>query len=125
MAHETDEDLSALIDGELPARDMDRARAHAGSCPDCAARLAKLELASAAFKRSGEAAVPAGVLPESRHIARRDVQNPTLKFLVVMAVAVLLVLVSGMAMKRLLPGMFSQIQGMISGAAGQMGTGGK
>ena len=42
--HPTDEDLSALLDGEA----ADATAAHAGSCPMCGARLAELEAVAAA-----------------------------------------------------------------------------
>jgi hypothetical protein len=40
-----------------------------------------------------------------------------------LAVVVGVVLIAGMALKKYMPGLFAQIQGMISGAAGSLGAG--
>jgi Flp pilus assembly pilin Flp len=53
----------------------------------------------------------------------RKGQN-TVEYLLMLTVVVGVVLVAGMALKRFMPGLFTQIQTMISGAAGQMGSGG-
>lgn len=50
----------------------------------------------------------------------RKGQN-TVEYLLMLTVVVGVVLVAGMALKRFMPGLFSQIQGMISGAANEMG----
>jgi Flp pilus assembly pilin Flp len=48
----------------------------------------------------------------------------TVEYLLMLTVVVGVVLVAGMALKKFMPGLFAQIQGMISGAAGSLGTGG-
>lgn len=53
----------------------------------------------------------------------RKGQN-TVEYLLMLTVVVGVVLVAGMALKRFMPGLFSQIQQMISGAATSMGQGG-
>ena len=50
----------------------------------------------------------------------RKGQN-TVEYLLMLTVVVGVVLVAGMALKRFMPGLFAQIQGMISGAANEMG----
>lgn len=51
--------------------------------------------------------------------ARRG-QN-TVEYLLMLTVVVGVVLVAGIALKKFMPGLFSQIQGMISGAANDLG----
>jgi Flp pilus assembly pilin Flp len=50
----------------------------------------------------------------------RKGQN-TVEYLLMLTVVVGVVLVAGVALKRFMPGLFSQIQTMISGAAGSLG----
>ncbi|MBI5239338.1 MAG: hypothetical protein HY926_02615 [Elusimicrobia bacterium] len=52
----------------------------------------------------------------------RKGQN-TVEYLLMLTVVVGVVLVAGVALKRFMPGLFSQIQTMISGAAGSLGQG--
>jgi len=47
----------------------------------------------------------------------------TVEYLLMLTVVVGVVLMSGMALKKFMPSLFAQISGMISGAAGQMGSG--
>lgn len=47
----------------------------------------------------------------------------TVEYLLMLTVVVGVVLVAGIALKKFMPQLFSQIQGMITGAAGQMGGG--
>lgn len=123
MSHETLENLSALIDGELPSADAERARAHAASCAECRAAMAKLEGASAAFKRSGEQPVPAGLAVRAK--ARAADRLPfTLRLGMAAAFGMILLLLSGTVLKTFMPTLFNNIQQMITGAAGQMGSGG-
>lgn len=44
----------------------------------------------------------------------------TVEYLLMLTVVVGVVLVAGMALKKFMPGLFSQIQGMISGAANDL-----
>ena len=53
----------------------------------------------------------------------RKGQN-TVEYLLMLAVVVGVVLVAGVALKKYMPTLFSSIQGMINGAAGQLGSGG-
>lgn len=124
MPHETPETLSALIDGELTAVDAARARAHAASCPDCRAALSRFEGASAAFKRSGERPMPAGLAARTKvHAAPR--RSWPVRLGLAAAFGAVLLLLSGTVLKSFLPTLFNNIQQMITGAAGQMGSGGK
>jgi len=53
----------------------------------------------------------------------RKGQN-TVEYLLMLTVVVGVVLVAGVALKRFMPGLFTQIQTMISGAASSLGQGG-
>ncbi|HBA59543.1 MAG TPA: hypothetical protein DCZ92_01710 [Elusimicrobia bacterium] len=53
----------------------------------------------------------------------RKGQN-TVEYLLMLAVVVGVVLVAGVALKKYMPTLFQSIQGMINGAAGQLGSGG-
>lgn len=53
----------------------------------------------------------------------RKGQN-TVEYLLMLAVVVGVVLVAGVALKKYMPTLFQSIQGMISGAAGSLGSGG-
>jgi Flp pilus assembly pilin Flp len=52
----------------------------------------------------------------------RKGQN-TVEYLLMLAVVVGVVLIAGMAIKRYMPTLWAQIQGMISSAAGSLGAG--
>lgn len=56
-------------------------------------------------------------------IANRKGQN-TVEYLLMLTVVVGVVLVSGAMLKKFMPTLFNNIQQMITGAAGQMGSGG-
>lgn len=58
----------------------------------------------------------------SRRLASRRGQN-TVEYLLMLTVVVGVVLVAGVALKKFMPTLFSQIQGMITGAASSMGSG--
>jgi len=55
-------------------------------------------------------------------LGKRRGQN-TVEYLLMLTVVVGVVLVAGMMLKKFMPGLFSQIQNMISGAAGNLGSG--
>lgn len=46
----------------------------------------------------------------------------TVEYLLMLTVVVGVVLIAGMALKRYMPALFSQIQSMITGAAGTLGS---
>jgi len=48
----------------------------------------------------------------------------TVEYLLMLSVVVGVVLIAGIALKRYMPTLFMQIQGMITGAAGSLGSGG-
>ena len=56
-------------------------------------------------------------------VANRKGQN-TVEYLLMLTVVVGVVLVSGAMLKKFMPTLFNNIQQMITGAAGQMGSGG-
>lgn len=55
---------------------------------------------------------------------RSEKGQNTVEYLLMLTVVVGVVLVAGVALKKFMPGLFNQIQGMISGAANTMGSGG-
>lgn len=59
----------------------------------------------------------------NKYFANRKGQN-TVEYLLMLSVVVGVVLIAGMAIKKFMPGLFGQIQGMISGAAGTLGSSG-
>ena len=56
-----------------------------------------------------------------RWLKGRKGQN-TVEYLLMLTVVVGVVLVAGVALKRFMPGLFAQIQQMISGAAGSLNS---
>lgn len=125
MPHETDENLSALIDGELAADDAARAKSHAESCAECARRLEVLRGAADAFRRSGARPLPASVSARARSADRGPRWAKPLQVAATVAAVAGLLLASGIALKKFTPALFNNIQQMISGAASQMGSGAK
>lgn len=124
MPHESPETLSALIDGELDAAAAERARVHAASCAECGAIKGRLEGASAAFKRSGSHSMPLGLAARAKAKATPRRSWPV-RLGLAAAFGAVLMLLSGAFVKSFLPTLFNNIQQMITGAAGQMGSGGK
>ncbi|PIS47947.1 MAG: hypothetical protein COT17_00815 [Elusimicrobia bacterium CG08_land_8_20_14_0_20_51_18] len=57
----------------------------------------------------------------NKYFKNRRGQN-TVEYLLMLSVVVGVVLIAGMAIKRFMPGLFGQIQTMISGAAGTLGA---
>jgi predicted PurR-regulated permease PerM len=58
----------------------------------------------------------------SKRLSSRRGQN-TVEYLLMLTVVVGVVLVSGAMLKKFMPSLFNNIQQMITGAAGQMGSG--
>lgn len=130
MAHGFEvEELSAFLDKELPAGRQLEVEAHLRSCPACAKELERLQRAGAAFREHARQPLPAGLLerlrrrlrPESRS-ASRLLPMDTWVF-VWTAALIAMVAVGGITLKRFMPGLFSTVQSMISGAAGSLGQG--
>lgn len=115
MAHEIDKErLSAFLDGELGAPAKAELLAHLSSCPDCSAYLEKIKRASADFKKHGtEQAQAKGKGAPGAH--------PFHKLIIAFTVAILVIVAGGILAKKFAPGVFGQLQGMISGAAGNLG----
>lgn len=57
-------------------------------------------------------------------LANRKGQN-TVEYLLMLTVVVGVALAAGMLLKKFMPGLLTQIQQMISGAAGSLGSGGQ
>jgi anti-sigma factor RsiW len=116
MPHEIDkETLSAYLDGELPESRKAELTSHVASCPDCSGYLERVRSASADFKKHGLVQAPAAKAPS---------KSRGLQLAVAFAVLTFVVMAGGAALKRFMPTLFSQIQGMITSAAGSMGSGG-
>ena len=61
-----------------------------------------------------------GIAQVREWLRNRRGQN-TVEYLLMLTVVVGVVLVAGIALKKFMPGLFAQIQGMISGAANDLG----
>ena len=120
-------ELSSLIDGALPAAQKQAVEGHLAGCEECRERFEELKGALALFKAHGRSQAPAAF--KTRVLAQAAGQQapavdpfrywkPALGAAFATA-AVVFVFTS--ALKKTMPGMFDQTQGMISGAAGQMG----
>ncbi|MCX5797920.1 MAG: zf-HC2 domain-containing protein [Elusimicrobia bacterium] len=128
MAHDVSaEDLSAFLDGELPAERKAQVAEHLRACASCGRELERFKKASAAFRQHGKRALPARLLDKIRDrlrpVARRSEPMDSLVYVFALTVVVGVVLVTGVALKRFMPGLFSSIQQMISGAATSLGQG--
>lgn len=123
MPHEIEKEaLSAFLDQELAPAEHERIQAHLAACADCQGYLARIRSVSGVVKRHGRHALPPTVeavaLAEVSAAARRR----RLKSLAgAVAVAVCVTVAGAIALKRFMPGLFAQVQGMISGAANSLG----
>ncbi len=127
MPHEvTKEDLSAFLDGEIDPEGRSRVEGHLASCKECVSYIERVRKSAAVFKKHGVEDVPAGLLGRALGGASKKKKLPTLvhrfQWAVALAAVVAIVLVSGLAMKKFMPDLFEQIQGMISSAAGNLGN---
>lgn len=105
MPHELDKvALGAHIDG----RGTPETAAHVASCEDCRGYVDRVKKAAALFRQHGRK-----IPPDEKKRNRRE-------WLVITATAAFLVLASGITLKKFMPGLFSQIQGAISGAAADL-----
>lgn len=124
MAHEVSaEELSSFLDGELPAERRTQVAEHLRTCAACARQLAGFQKVGAAFREHGQEPLPAGLadrILRRLRPQRRELRS-ALELGLALAAAVGVVLVAGMALKRVMPGLFTQVQQMISGAAGTLG----
>ncbi len=122
MTHLDDDNISALIDGELKVDVAVEARIHMATCAECHARLERLSLASTSFRRSGVAVMPVGLAERAKAEAAAR-PHRLVSRLAWVAASVAMMLAAGIALKTLLPAFSIQIQQIISGAAGSMGIG--
>ena len=126
MAHEVSaEELSVFHDGELPAERKAQVAEHLKTCASCSRQLEQFQKAGIAFRQHGQRALPVGLLDRILRRVRPRQRSPSpaapLEYVLMLAVALGIVLVSGVALKRFMPGLFGSIQQMISGAATSLG----
>ena len=65
------EQLSACMEGDLPARERRRLETHAATCPTCAEALAELRSTIDACRKAAGAPLPASVRRKARDRIRR------------------------------------------------------
>jgi Flp pilus assembly pilin Flp len=63
-------------------------------------------------------------IAKARAWMNRERGQNTVEYLLMLSVVVGVVLAAGMLLKKFMPGLFGQIQQMIQGAAGSLGSGG-
>ncbi|HVE14767.1 MAG TPA: zf-HC2 domain-containing protein [Elusimicrobiota bacterium] len=121
MSHDIDkEDLSAYLDGELPAPRRTAVESHLESCGECREELARIKRAQTAFRAHGRLPAPAGL---ERSLRRPAPSRERLGFALAAGLVALALLLSGKAFKPQINAVFNQIMGMISGAASTVGSG--
>jgi anti-sigma factor RsiW len=128
MAHEIDkEKLSAYVDGEL--RPDPELLAHLSACRECSAYVARLKSAISDFKRHGAERIPPELLGAILANAKANAKKgggwaptpPMVKMQLVLTLTLAAAIVVGLLLKKIAPGIFTQIQGMISGASNNLG----
>jgi len=129
MTHEEiRENVSAFFDGELDDRQAAEIRAHLENCAECRRYLEELRAASGALKKEGRAKLPfavrAAVLAEaaSEKANKRRYMPAASRFLAVACCAIVLALLMGLLARIYLPTLFGQMQGLIGGAVGSLGS---
>lgn len=126
MPHEIEKEaLSAFLDRELAPAEHARIQAHLAACADCQSYLSRLSSVSGMVKRHALRPLPPTVEAVAAAEVKRARKHRLMERVTVvigtLAAALLVLIVGGMAMKKAMPGLFSQIQGMISGAAASLG----
>jgi anti-sigma factor RsiW len=127
MAHEIDkEQLTAYMDGELPATERDEVKEHLGKCPTCLGYLGTIAKAREDFKKFGAEKAPAALLARALRLAagkkaRMGEARPLLRLVLALTAMIALLMAGSLLAKKFMPGLFSQIQGMISGAENHLG----
>ena len=128
MTHEEiKEALSAYFDGQLGPEKAVEISAHISTCAECRAALDELKALSAGVKTNLAASAPAGL--RERVLARAlETKKPRIRASTVLAAAlaavIIIVMMAGIVVKRYMPAVFAQVQGMINGAASSLGSGG-
>jgi len=122
MTHdEIKESLSAYFDGQLGPEKAVEITAHLQSCKDCRAALDELGALSAGVRDNLKVKAPDAM--KARVLERAQEKRPLFPTVVVVAfAAIILVLMAGVAAKKYMPALFSNIQGMINGAASTLGS---
>ena len=126
MAHEVGiDDLSAFLDGELSDERKAQVSSHLRDCASCARQLEGFRRTSVAFRAHAKETLPAGFVDRvlRRLRPKRREFESIVEWGLVLAVTLGIILFAGVTLKRFMPGLFSQIQSMISGAAGSLGQG--
>lgn len=115
-----EEALTEYLDGELKSERRKAVEAHLASCPACVKTLDRLKRASKAFKEHGAVPPAKGVL---RGPGRETRGRELSAVLTAVIVGVIVVLSVGQMFKPQVASIFSQVMGMISGAASTVGSG--
>lgn len=119
-----EEVLNEYLDGELAAGRRAAVEAHLAACPACRGVLEELKAGSAAFRAHGAVKAPAGLSgkvlagPVKETSGREARWAPA----AVLASLVLVMFLSGKALKPQISGLFNQCMGMVSGAASTVGS---
>jgi len=123
-AENDDEELSAYLDGELDAAARERLAERLRTEPALAERLERLTSASAAFRAHGREPEPLGLAARALAEAKPAPSPRGWRYAFV-GFALLIFVLGGVALKKFMPTLFNNVQQMITGAASQMGSGGK
>lgn len=122
-----EEALTEYLDGELKPERRAAVEAHLSGCASCSKTLARLEAASAAYRKHGAVPAAAGLADSVRAPAPpvRQTQGRTPLWELAGAGLSLcgVMLVLGKLAKPTISGVLNQTMGMISGAASTVGSG--
>jgi anti-sigma factor RsiW len=127
MTHVTDR-LSDYLDRQLDETERTSVESHLAGCAECRSQLSELKAVSESLQAEPQRDLPQGYFDRLR--ARQSAGNrsaaPAKKvataLVAALAAFIIMGLTLGMLTKRFMPGLFGQIQGMISGAAGSLGN---
>ena len=119
MTHPVQEQLALFAGGDLSAWRNWRVARHLHACQECSAEVEGYRGAAQTTRQLRE-------LPSELDWGSLALEmKANIRLGLAAAFCVVLLLLSGVAVKSFMPTLFNNIQQMITGAAGQMGSGGK